>query len=140
MSTAPTRPIDTVTRFAAALDEEDYPAAHALLSPECTYRIRDETLRGPDAIVASYRGNGDCAATTFDEITYASRVDRGDDDWIVITFADFIRHAGHALDHKCEQHVRVDDAGRIVCIEHRDLPGERARLAAFRRDCGLEAR
>ena len=128
--------IDVATRFATALDEEDYPTATDLLDAGCVYTIAGDTFTGPEAIVASYRENGDDAARTFDAIEYGSRVAPGEDDWIVITFSDHIRHRDRTLDHQCEQWVRVED-GRITRIEHHDLPGEHERVVAFRALLGL---
>jgi len=129
-------PIDIAARFAVALDEEDYAAARALLDEQCVYTISDDTHRGPDAIVASYKDNGDAASQKFDEITYGSAVRPGDDGWIIIAFTDDLRYGEHTLHHVCEQWVKVNDAGRICRIEHHDLPGERERLAAFRKLIG----
>lgn len=128
-----TDPLEVVRRFAAALDREDYRAAHGLLHPRCVYTIRGAMIEGPEAIVDSYRGNGDTAARVFDEIAYGSEIAAGEDGWIVVRFFDRITHAGERLEHVCEQWVRVDAAGAIVRIEHRDLPGERERLEAFKK-------
>ena len=129
--------IDVVRRFAAALDAEAYEAAEVLLDGDCMYRIRGETIRGSGAIVGSYRGNGDTAARVFDEIAYGSEVRGGEDGWVVIRFWDRITHRSERLEHVCEQWVRVGASGRIERIEHRDLPGERERLAVFRARFGL---
>lgn len=132
-------------RFAVSLDTEDYATALALLDPECEYTIRGQTLRGPDAIVASYKGNGDIAARSFDEITYGSEIAPGTgpaEGWVVIRFFDRILHQGEHLEHVCEQWVCVSAGSsggrrRIIRIEHHDLPGERERLGAFRARFGL---
>lgn len=129
--------VDVVRRFAAALDGEAYGAAEALLDGACVYSIRGETILGAGAIIGSYRGNGDTAARVFDEIAYGSEVRGGEDGWVVIRFWDRITHRGERLEHVCEQWVRVGVGGRIERIEHRDLPGERERLAAFRAGFGL---
>ncbi len=123
--------VEIVRRFALSLDEEDYDAARALLSDGCVYVIRGETYEGPEAIVATYEGNGE-AAKSFDEISYGSSVRGGEDGWIVIEFWDELVHRGEHLRHVCEQWARVD-RGVIVRIEHRDLEGERERLEAFKK-------
>lgn len=122
--------------FAGALDREDYKTARSLLDDDCMYLIRGERLVGPDQIIASYKGNGDAASAEFDSIAYSSTVRTGDERWVVIEFTDEIRHAGRTLVHRCEQRVRVGEPGRIVRVEHIDLPGERERLEGFRRECG----
>ncbi|MCB9838161.1 MAG: nuclear transport factor 2 family protein [Phycisphaeraceae bacterium] len=127
---------EIVTRFASALDTEDYDRALACLAPGCVYEIRGDTHRGPEAIVASYKGNGD-AAQSFDAIAYGSEVRPGEDGWVVIAFWDRITHAGETLLHRCEQWCRVGAGGLIERIEHRDFPGERERLEAFKRRHGF---
>ena len=132
--------VDVVTRFAVALDEEDYPTAHALIDPACRYTLNDLTFNGPDEIVASYKGNGDTAAQKFDAISYGSAVRAGTGDdaaWTIIRFSDHLEHAGEKLDHYCEQWCQVNDAGFIARIEHRDLPGEAEALKAFKTRHGM---
>lgn len=131
------RALGTARAFARALDEEDYAAAHRLLSPTCVYRYQDATFQGPDAIVAEYRKNGDAVAELFDAIAYESDVERATESQAVITFVDRIRHGAYELVHTCEQHVTLDDEGLIKKIEHRDLPGEQEALDAFYRVTGL---
>ncbi len=120
-----------VTRFARALDAEDYPAAKQLLSDACEYACRGIVYRGPEAIIASYRGNGD-AAQAFDSIDYESHVVRESPRRFRIRFVDDISHAGQRFVFRCEQIVRTDDAGLIARIEHVDLPGQLAGLSKFR--------
>ncbi len=129
--------VDVVERFALALDGEDYAMALSLLDPECVYAIRGKTHRGAEAIMASYRGNGD-AAQAFDSIAYGSSVRDGEDGAVVIEFWDEITHRGRVHRHQCEQWVRVVD-GMIVEIEHRDLEGEVEALNAFKAWCGGKA-
>lgn len=119
-------------RFARALDGEDYPVAIGLLAPSCLYEIRGDRFIGPVAIVAAYRGNGDDAAQRFDAITYGSDVRREPDSTLVVSFWDRIEHAGRSHEHRCEQVLTVGEDGLIHRIEHRDLPGEVERLAAFK--------
>ena len=128
---------DIVERFALALDGEDYAMALSLLDPGCVYRIRGEEVVGGEAIIASYRGNGD-AARAFDSIAYGSSVREGEDGGVVIEFWDEITHRGRVHRHQCEQWVRVVD-GAIVAIEHRDLEGEVEGLRAFKAWCGVDS-
>jgi hypothetical protein len=129
--------LDVASRFARALDEENYPTAFALLAPDCEYTVRGVTHRGPNAIVASYKGNGDEAARIFDSIVYGSEVHAAGADCAVIQFTDRIQHAGQSLTHVCEQQVTINDDGLITRIEHHDLPGERERLEAFKHTFGI---
>ena len=124
-------------RFALALDGEDYDTARSCLSRDAVYTISDEEHRGPDAIIASYQGNGDWASRAIDRIEYESRVRATGPLSAVITFVDRIEHAGHKLVHQCEQHLAFDDEGRILQIRHVDLPGEPEALRDFFQTVGL---
>lgn len=129
--------METATRLALALDREDYEGAAALLAPGCTYRIGTEAFEGPAAIVASYRENGEWVKRAIDAVEYESEV-REDPGGAVITYRDRLEHAGRRHTHTCEQRIRVDGAGRVCEIEHRDLPGERESLDAFFTGTGVK--
>lgn len=124
--------IGVVTRFAEALDTEDYDAATATLAPDCTYGIKGVEHAGASTIIDTYRGNGDIAATRFDAIEYGSKVRPGAEPWVIIGFLDVVTHRGRRHVHTCEQWCRVGDDGRIARIEHHDLPGEAEALAEFK--------
>jgi hypothetical protein len=124
--------LELARRFALALDDEDYDAARALLDDACEYTIRVDAHHGADSIIASYRAAGE-AARAFDEVAYDSEVREGPDGWTIIRFSDDLRHAGRSHRYQCEQWVRIAGA-RITRIDHRELPGERERLEAFKRD------
>ena len=126
--------LQLVDRFAKALDREDYDGARSVLSPGCVYLLRGARIEGPEAIIASYRGNGDEANARFESIEYGSNVREGDGEWVVIEFWDELAHLGRTHRHCCEQWVVVE-SGRIVRIEHRDLDGEVESLTAFQRRC-----
>jgi hypothetical protein len=121
----------TVLRFAHALDSEDYAQAGSLLSDACVYACRGEVYRGPQAIIASYQGNG-TAAKAFDSIRYESQVVAETTRRYRIGFIDHIAHAGRHLSFRCEQLIALDESGRIVSIEHLDLPGQMEALAEFK--------
>jgi hypothetical protein len=123
----------TARRLAEALDAEDYSAARALLAAGCIYHTGTTTLTGPDAIIASYRANGEAARRRFDGIEYASRVEPLGPAGAVITYADRVRRGGEQHEHHCRQHVRVSEAGLVEEIRHEELPGERERLQEFER-------
>ncbi len=130
-------PTEVANEFALALDREDYPRARSLLEGACVYLIRGTRHSGPEAIVSSYKGNGDEAGRRYDSIEYASKVRADGPDAAVIVFTDDISHSGRRLVHTCEQRVRVGPEGLIVAIEHVDLPGERERLERFKAGCGF---
>jgi hypothetical protein len=128
MSSAPQR---IASLFAAALDAEDYDAARELLEDNCVYRLDESAYNGPDAILDSYRANGDAARGRFDEVHYFSSVEAIDLFTAAITFTDHLRLGKRWHDFHCRQHIRINAAGRIEAITHEDLPHERQRLAAF---------
>lgn len=129
-------PVPLVRRFAISLDQEDYDETRRCLDPDCVYVIRDATHRGPEAIVASYQGNGDWASENIDRIEYESQVEADGTEAALIIFYDHLTHGGRKLSHRCHQWCHVGPRG-IDRIEHRDLPGEKEALDAFKRETGL---
>lgn len=127
-----------VEQFARGLDTEAYALARPCLDAACRYEIGEETLVGPDAILASYRANGDWAALHFESIAYESAVAFEASGEAVITFVDLLRHAGREHVHRCTQRLAFDATGRIVRIVHCDLPGEREALRAFLEAVGID--
>lgn len=120
-------------RLATALDAEDYATAHALLAPGCTYCMGTATLTGPDAIIASYRANGEAARKRFDTIQYTHQVESTAALEGVISYADRVCRGGRWHEYRCRQHIRIDEAGLVTDIRHEELPGERQRLQDFER-------
>jgi hypothetical protein len=123
----------TAPRLAEALDVEDYFAAGATLAEGCVYHTGTTTLTGPEAIIASYRANGEAARRRFDRIEYASRVEPSGTSGAVITFTDRVRCGGAWHEYRCRQHVRIGEAGLVEEIRHEELPGEQERLHEFER-------
>jgi hypothetical protein len=123
-------------RLAEALDAEDYSAAHALLAAGCVYRTGTTTLTGPDAIIASYRANGELARGRFDAIEYASQVEPSGAAGAVITYVDRVHRGGERHEYRCRQHVRIGQGELVEGIWHEELPGERERLQEFERRTG----
>jgi len=128
---------ETALRFAQALDREDYESAAACLAATCEYTIGEDTHRGHEAILASYRSSGDWAAAHLDGIRYESAVRPGESGEVVIEFTDHLEHAGRKHTHRCEQHLAFDDGGHIARIRHVDLPGESEALQDFFEAVGL---
>ena len=129
--------IELATRFARSLDNEDYAAASECLAPSCAYEIAGKTHTGPDSIVASYRKSGDWARNTLDGIRYESVVRPGEHGDVVVEFTDHLNHNGISHTHRCEQHLKFDDLGRICSITHVDLSGEQEALDRFFTLAGL---
>ena len=125
--------IEIATRFADALDAEAYDDAISLMADDCIYESPDGTLIGPEAIIDSYRGNGERASSRFDEITYRSQVERIGDEFAV-TYFDGLRIGDRQHEFRCRQWLRVNADGRIIAIRHEEITGERERLRAFEQD------
>jgi len=127
-----------VSRLAHALDADDFTAARACLAEECVYVAPDGTKRGPDAIVASYAAASAWAQRTFDEVRYASEVGEPMGPTVPVVFTDYVLRAGGRWHrHRCRQEFTVGANGAVVRITHHDLPGERERLDAYLRECGI---
>jgi ketosteroid isomerase-like protein len=135
-----TDPLDIARRFAQALDREDYAAAASCLAPDCEYAIRGRVLRGPEAIVASYREAGEWGAGRLDGIRFESSVRAGDAGGAVVTFVDHLEHRGERHTHRCEQRLEFEATGLVRRIEHVDLPGEREALEGFFARAGIASK
>lgn len=117
--------------FARALDADDLAAARPYLDSDCHYQLRDETLRGPDAILESYRRASRMAQELFDDVAYASRVLAVKGDTAVVHYEDILTLDGETHVHNVRQRLAFGGDGLIAYIEHEDLPGERERLERF---------
>jgi len=123
-------------RFAAALDAEDYVAARALAAEDCVYRLGEAVISGLDAIIESYRGNGESAQRRFDEVRYVSSVEQTGASTAVINFTDRLRLGDQWHEFHCRQHLRVGAGGLIEEIRHEELPNQRKQLSAFETRAG----
>jgi len=92
-------------RFAADLDEEDYGSARALLAENCVYHTGSATLTTADAIIESYRHNGEAARQRFDDIEYSSQAESTAASTAVIAFIERVRLGGEWHEYRCRQHV-----------------------------------
>ena len=125
-------------QFGTALDEDDFGEAKKLLSENCTYDIGGEILEGPSAIVGSYEKNMLEGRAKLDELVWGkSRVESLEDGRVAVYFTDYLKHKGLAHIHRCRQFLTFDEAGKIVHIEHGNLPGEPERLKTFYQSVGL---
>jgi hypothetical protein len=125
-------PAETGTRFAAALDADDFDAVRWVLAAGCRYEIRGTVLVGPDAILESYRSASEGAKQEFDSVRYESLVVAFGAGTVTVEFADHVERNGKAHTFRCRQRLTLDADGRVVGIVHEDLPGERERLTEFR--------
>jgi hypothetical protein len=118
-------------RFAAALDAEDYLAASQFLAEQCVYHLGNATIAGRDAIIGSYRANGESAKRRFESFEYVSDVETTGASDASITFTDRLRSGDHSHEFRCRQHLRIGLGGLVEEIVHEELPGERQRLEDF---------
>jgi hypothetical protein len=123
--------LQSVQRFAAALDAEDYEVVRGCLAPACVYAALEGSLVGPDAIVASYDGNGSAARGRFEKIEYRSEVETIGPSDAIITFIDRVMLASKWHEFRCRQRLRLGAGGLIEEITQEEIPGERERLHEF---------
>jgi hypothetical protein len=128
MSTAGTRA--TAGRFANALDRCDFGEATGYLAEDCQYRIAEQTIVGPQAIMASYRESAEWGSRTLEQVIYASEVEERHEGVSVLYIDRIIQH-GQAHEYRCRQHLTFNAAGKVARIVHEELPGEREKLNEF---------
>ena len=126
--------LQIVEQFAMALDNEDYAVAKSLLDSACKYSCRGKRYVGPTEIIASYENNG-ATAKSFDVVDYESEVFAEPDGSFRIRFTDHLAHGDHQCTFQCDQLTQINDQGKIIRIEHLDLPGQTEALAEFRMKC-----
>ncbi len=128
---------DLVEKLAQALDDDDYEAAGAVLAPNVTYDIGDDTSHGRDAVLESYRKASEMAHRLFDEVGYDHEtIDEGRGRFR-IHYGDILTVGDETMRHKAEQMVTVEPGLGVVHIEDRPVPGERERVDEFLRRHGL---
>lgn len=131
-------PIEHVEKLAAALDLDDYATVAEMLSDDVVYRVGDRVLRGPDAVIASYRAASEMAHRLFDDVRYDHRVIPTDDpDFFRVEYSDVLTVAGETHTHQAEQHVTaLPDVG-VVAILDVEVAGEREKVDEFMARHGL---
>lgn len=117
--------------LAKDLDAENYQAAEIRLAVGCIYKFRGRTIKGPRAIMGSYRSNGEKARRQFDEVVYQSSVVPLSANEARIEYIDRLTIAGDTHVHRCYQRVCIDGDGLVCGITHVDLDGQREALQQF---------
>ena len=131
------------TAFADALDRNDFRGAIAMLAPTCRYDrtaaslSSEGVLRGPAAIVESYRWHDARAQKLFDRVEYFSVVERVDGTTAVIRFSDLLEKTGRRMTYSCRQRVTVNEALLIDAIVQEDIPEETTALRRFLERVGV---
>jgi hypothetical protein len=135
----PQRVAAIAAAFAAALDADDFAAAGRMLADACVYEAPAGRLMGRGSIMASYASAAAWVWKTFDDVRYESAVEHVEDRTAELRFTDYFAKAPARWHrHRCRQAVTLDLAGAIVRIVHHEVEGERARLDAYFRACGIE--
>ncbi len=130
--------ISVASRFAAALDVEDYDALHALLSEDCEYVTRHgATLVGVAPIVESYSRAAAWVRENIETVAYESFVRLTNGRTAIVTFVDHLEHAGVRHTYSCEQELQFKADGRICRITHREIRGEREAADVFLLQIGV---
>lgn len=128
---APRDPAAIAAAMARALDADDFEAARGYLADACEYRIGEDLLAGPDAILASYAENTRRAHAAFETVRYRSEAAAVAGDTVTMLYVDELEFAGERHVHRCRQHLTVGPEGRVVRIVHEEIPGEHDALVAF---------
>jgi len=122
--------LEIAKEFAAFLDANQYDDASQLLAEDCDYHYSEGSYRGNKNIINIYKQNDLQSKKIFDETTYSSEVEELPDGNYRITFVDKIRKGHKWHEYKCYQLIQCAD-GRIIHIEHREIPGEMESLRMF---------
>ena len=128
---------DLVEKLAQALDDDDYEAAGAVLAPNVTYDVGGDTIRGREAVLASYRRASEMAHELFDEVGYDHEVKSESSGRFRIHYGDVLTLAGEVMRHRAEQVVTTEPNRGIIHIEDCPVPGERERVDEFLERHGL---
>lgn len=129
--------IETARQFADRLDQRRYDELAGVLDPHCVYEFRDSSIQGAQEIIETYRANTEWGFDVFDRIEFESDVSADSETSARVRFSDRLVVGEAAHRHASEQVVTVNASGRIVRIEHCDLPGETEALHAFLAKCGV---
>jgi hypothetical protein len=128
-----------VRALARALDADDFEAAARWISLGCEYDARGEILRGREAIIASYAASSAWGREHL-SVAYTSEVEPPIGREVPVLFTDDLGHGERTHRYRCRQRFTVGGDGLIERIMHEEIPGEREKLEAFFRQCGIEDR
>lgn len=121
-----------VKSLAQALDDDDYETVRALLAPDVVYEIGDETIVGPQAVVASYRAASEMAHRLFDRVEYGHQViGTVERTKFRVRYTDVLTAGDETHVHHAEQEVTVDLELGVARIVETPVPGERQKLDEF---------
>ena len=118
------------------MDNSRFTEAQAMLHPDCVYKMRTKTYRGPEAIIKTYEDNYQAGIKKLDEIVYSSTVVPISPSRFRLKYADKIRKGEAWHEYKCEQVIKLRD-GLVLEIQHIDLPGQDEALQFFYKTNGV---
>jgi hypothetical protein len=124
--------------FAELMDQNKYYEAGQLMHAECRYIYQGKTIEGVEKIVQTYVSNFDSIKNKLDEIQFLSEVAAKDVNGLFrLKYLDRIRKGTSWFEHRCEQTIRISE-GKIIEIEHFDLPGEAEKLKKWFSSMGIK--
>lgn len=124
--------------FGTALDNDDFAIAKTVIADDCEYNIGEQTLIGPDEICGLYEKNSKEGHQKFDKMVWGEcKIEKLTDHQFFVHFEDFLTKNGITHTYRCKQKLTLNEAGKIMLIEHHEIPEERAQLNAFYKKVGL---
>lgn len=130
---------DTAEKFADALDNNDFVLAKSFLSENCTYKIGDKILRGPDEIMNLYEDNMEKARKKLDSLTWGKGyIESVEGNVVSIIFTDYLTHKNLKHIHKIRQLLTFNSDEYIMHIENIELPGETNKLKEYFKQVEIE--
>lgn len=130
--------LEIAKQFASLMDQNRYLEAGHLMAESCLYKYQGKIIEGVAAIIQTYVDNFESAKGQLDEIQFSSKVVPADAaDNFKLKYLDRIRKGSSWFEHRCEQQIKIAD-GKVVQIEHFDLPGESEKLKAWFVEVGVK--
>jgi hypothetical protein len=117
-------------KFASLLDQTKYDELLLLMAEDCEYHYWEGDYVGRENIVNIYRQNHLFGKKMFDEVIYASVVERMEDGVYKIHFTDATRIGERWHENHFDEVIGFKD--NVICdIQHIQLPGEAESFREF---------
>lgn len=114
--------IDIAKKLALCLDLDDFSTPLEFIDENCVYTSGTSTFRGPDEILNSYKENSEAARKIFDVIYYRSAIKEIGRHKFEMTYFDDLIKQNQKHTYVCKQIVTVSENGKVVSIEHQEIP------------------
>lgn len=129
--------LEVAKQFATLMDQNEYHEAGRLMSSACRYLYQGKVIEGIKEILKLYIDNYEIAQKELDEIQFSSEVEpTAEPGLFTLKYLDRVRRGSSWFEHRCEQKIKIVD-GKVVQIEHHDLPGEPEKLQEWREQVGI---